>query len=111
MSWDQTWRLRAKRLKASELQPRAEAVARDYAGVTVEVETEADDCITIFFSVPTAEPDDPPATLEVSIYAMGDGTHIVSLEGDAADNHDYWDDAAQLAEDLAAALGAQPLEL
>ena len=111
MSWDQTWRLRAKRLRASDLQPHAEAVARDYEGVQAEVEAEADDCITVFFSVPTPEPDDPPATIEVSLYAMGDGTHIVSLEGDASDNHDHWDDASQLAEDLAAALGAQSLEL
>ena len=110
MSWDQTWRLRSKKVKMPALKEAAEGIAGNYQGVEVEVEAEADDCITFFFSAPTDE-EEVYATLEVSLYAMGDGTHILSLEGDASDNSGYWDDASQLAEDLAESLGAQPLEL
>lgn len=110
MSWDQTWRLRSKKISLAAMKEAAAGVAQNYEGVEVEVEAEADDCITFFFTAPTDE-EEVYATLEVSLYEMGDGTHILSLEGDASDNHGYWDDASQLAEDLAEALGAQPLEL
>jgi len=109
MSWDQTWRMQARRVKLPELTQKASSVAEGYQGVTVEVDKEADDCITFFFSVPASE--EELATLEVSLYAMGDNTHILSLEADASDNNTHWDDASQIAEDLAEALGAQPLDL
>lgn len=108
MSWDRTWQMRRRRLRAADVQPIAAQIAQDYRGVQVDVEEEATDCITCFFSIPTEE---GPVTVEISAYEMGSGTYILSLEGDASDNGEHWEEASQLAEDLADALDAQPLTL
>ena len=108
MSWDRTWQVRAHKMRVADLKPIADQVAQDYQGVSVDVEEEESDCITFFFAVPTEE---DMVTLEVSLYDMGSGNWILSLEGDASDNGEHWEEASQLAEDLADALDAQPLEL
>lgn len=108
MSWDQTWQLRRRRLK-TDLQTSVARVKQTYVGVEAAIEEEAADCVTVFFTVPTEA--DIPATVEISLYEMEKGRYILSLEADAADNNANWDDAAQLAEDLADALGAEPLDL
>lgn len=111
MSWDRTWGFKKRTLSTPHIQQATEGVANGYAGVTVKVERESDECTTAFFAVPTSENSDTTSTIEISIYTMGRNDHILSLEGDAADNHEYWDDACQLAEDLADALNATPLQL
>jgi len=110
MGWDQTWQLRTKRVRVDDLRAVAQRIAREYVGVEVNVEQEASDCLTVFFTVPQEE-EAPPATVEVSLYEMGNGRHILSLEADAADNNTCWEDAGQLADDLAEDLGATPLDL
>jgi len=108
MAWDRTWRCKKKSLTVKELTSAAEAVAEGYKGVQVNVEQEADDCITCFFLVPTEE--DTENTFEISIYNLGRDGFVISLEAAAADNR-LSDDADQLAEDLADQLEAVPLEL
>ena len=111
MSWDRTWGFKKRKLKPGDIQPAATRVSEAYEGVDVTVEKETEDCITCFFSVP-AEPDSAePLCVEISIYNMGSAGHVISLEADAADNSANWDDASQLAEDLADVLEAQALEL
>ena len=111
MSWDRTWGFKKRALSVTHIQDAAQRVATGYAGVSVTIDKESEDCITAFFSVPIAENSDTVATIELSIYTMGRNDHILSLEGDAADNHETWDDASQLAEDLAESLNATPLQL
>ena len=111
MSWDRTWGFKKRALSITHIQHAAQGVAAGYAGVTVTVEKESSDCISAFFAVPIAADSDTVSTIELSIYTMGRSEHILSLEGDAEDNHDAWDDACQLAEDLADSLAATPLQL
>ncbi|MEL6346370.1 MAG: hypothetical protein AAFV53_24880 [Myxococcota bacterium] len=110
MSWDQTWQVNKKRLRVSDLEPLVDKIVAEYQRVEGRVEEEASDCITVFFTVPTEE-EDVRATLEVSFYEMSRGSYVLSVEADASDNNAHWDDAATLAEDLADAMGAHPLEL
>jgi len=74
---------------------------------------EESDCLTCFFAVPDeGVPDEGrPLTVEISLYDLGSGTIALSLEADAAYNQAAWDDACELAEDLADALGATTLDL
>ena len=108
MGWERTWRLKKSRLKLDRVQDAAAKVARGYAGVRVTVEKDGEDLLCIF-TVPAAE--DEPLEIEVSIYNLGKDGHVISLEADASDNHEVWDDASQLAEDLAERLEASELEL
>ena len=47
--------------------------------------------------------------VEISIYHMGGKSYVLSLEGDASDNATHAL-SSPLAEDLAEAFGAEPLE-
>lgn len=110
MGWDRTWRLKKSRLKLDSVQDAATKVARGYAGVTATVEKDGEDLLCLF-DVPTAQGGEDTMEIEVSLYNLGGDGHVISLEADAADNHEVWDDAQQLAEELAERLGADTLEL
>lgn len=118
MSWERLWRLPGKRLDTLAIRQAAASVAAAYEGVAVEVEWEEDDEVTCFFSVPRggtpgngAPHPSEPWEVEVSIYDLGQDGVVLSLEGEAADNDAAFDDACQLAEDLADALDAEPIEV
>ena len=109
---DRTWRVPGKSLDEARLREVGTAVAQGYAGVTVEVEREDPEFITFFFGVPTAQGEDAATVeVEITVYHMGRDGLVLSLEADAADNDGVWDDASQLAEDLADALQAAPLDI
>lgn len=108
-AFDRTWRVQGKSLDVARIRTAAEGVAGAYAGVSVKVDWEDDDTVTCFFS--TADGDGQPLTVEVSVYDLGSDGRVLSLEADASDNDATWDEACQLAEDLAEALGGQPLDL
>jgi hypothetical protein len=109
MSWDRTWRLPKSRLKLETIKDAATKVAADYAGVTAEVEKDGEDILCLFI-VPTPEGGEE-LEIELSVYDLGSDGHVLSLEADAGDNNRVWDDASQLAEDLADLLDAVELEL
>lgn len=109
MSWDCTWRLPGKKLDSDKLGQAVGQVAANYAGVQTEIVSEAKDCTTCFFDVPHGS-EGGQITVEISAYDLGK-EWVLSLEADASDNGGYWDEACQLAEDLADAMGAEPLEL
>ena len=108
MSWDRSWSFKQKNLSTQMITQKSASVAKQYIGVTFEVDKEADDCTTIFFVVPENQ-EESTKTIEISIYHMGQNQHIISLEADSSDNR-LSEDADQLAEDIAAAFGANPLE-
>ena len=104
---DRTWRVPWKKLDRARLEEAARAVAGGYEGVSVTVETEGDDCLTCFFSVPGEE----GGTVELSVYDLDADGFVLSLELDASDNVEVGEDAHVLAEDLADELEARPLDL
>ena len=108
MSWDLVWRTAWRRLEADRIRSAAEAVAKGFEGVTVEVEVEEKDCITCFFSVPD---EGGPRLVEISFYDLGGDGRVLSLEIDASDNQAIWEDASELAEQLADAVGANLMDL
>lgn len=109
---DRTWRVPGKSLDEARLRAAGTGVAEGYAGVTVEVEREDPEFITLFFSVPTSDAEDAATVdVEITVYNMGRDGLVLSLEADAADNDAVWDDASQLAEDLADTLEASPLDI
>jgi len=109
---DRIWKLPQKKIKEGLFRQAAAEVAQGYAGVTLENEREADDCLSFFFIVPPGEETGHQSvTLELSIYDMGRDGIVLSLEPDAGENNRYWDEASQIAEDLADELGANPLSL
>ena len=110
MGWDRTWRLKKSRLKLESVKDAAAKVARGYAGVRTEVEKDGEDVLCLFL-VPTEEGSTEHREIEVSIYNLGGDGHVISLEAEASDNNEIWDDASQLAEDLADRLNARELEL
>ncbi len=99
---DIAWRVRAKTIDQQKIEESARSISASYEGVSVEIEREDKDCLTLFFTVPS----EGVATMEVeiSVYDLRKDGIILSLEADAADNNDAWDDASQIAEDLADAL-------
>jgi len=99
---DLAWRLRAKRIDEQKFTASAQDVASSYEGVNMKVEREDNDCLSFFFDVPTEGT--AIMEVEVSIYDLSKDGLVLSLEADAADNHDAWEDASQIAEDLADAL-------
>lgn len=105
---DLTWRVPRNRAGLDTIRRAACATAAEYTGVEVEVAQEDADCVTCFFTVPSPE---GPAVVEVSVYDLDRDGHVLSLEGEASDNADSWDDAAELAENLAERLDAEPLDL
>ncbi|MCK6505945.1 hypothetical protein L6R53_21590 [Myxococcota bacterium] len=108
-AFDRTWRLPGRSLDAALIRATAEEVARAYEGVAVQVKWEEDDEISCLFRVQGAEGE--PLEVELSVYDLGADGRVLSLEADAGDNADAWEEACQLAEDLADGLGAQPLDL
>ena len=107
MAWDRVWWLPMKKLDEAAIRAAAQQVAAGYEGVLVEVDREDVDFVTCFFSVPGSAESDG-GTVEVSIYDMeGDG-RLLSLEADVSDNGRAWEEANQLAEDMADALDGEP---
>ena len=109
MAWDRTWRCRKKSIQWDEFRSAAERIGGSYQGIQIELEREADDCWTCFFVVPNEDKTES-SVYEVSLYNMGKDGFVLSLEADASDNR-MSDESDQLAEDLAEALDAYPLEL
>ena len=108
-AFDRTWRVQGKSLDVARIRTAAQGVAAAYAGVTVKVDWEDDDTVTCFFG--TNSTDGEPLIVELSVYDLGSDGRVLSLEADAGDNDATWDDACQLAEDLAEALGGRALDL
>ncbi|MDP6932403.1 MAG: hypothetical protein QGG40_05775 [Myxococcota bacterium] len=109
---DLTWKLAAGKLNETRLRTAGDTVAASYDGTSVRVEKEADDFVTFFFSVPWEEnAEGGHADVEITVYDMGRDGLVLSLETDAGDNQEAWDDASQLAEDLADQLGGDPLDV
>jgi len=110
---DRTWKLPTKSISLATLRDAAEHVATKYEGVTVDVEDEGEGCLTCFYSVPV--PDDevgpPRRVCEVSLYNLGNGAVLLSLEAGASDNGVLDEAADQLVEDLADKLGARSVDL
>ena len=115
MFGDRTWRLAWRSLDLGRLADAARDVAAGFAGVEVEVEDEGEGTHTAFFRIPVPEEDmeddiGPEATCELSLYDL-DGRIVLALEGDGSDNSWLGEDADQVADALADALEAHPLEL
>jgi hypothetical protein len=108
---DRTWKLKGKGLDERKIIAAGIAIAANYDGVRVEVEREDPEFITLFFTVPTQHETDKNADVEITIYDMGKDGIVLSLEADAADNNAVWDDASQLAEDLADTFEGAPLDM
>ncbi len=108
---DLHWRLRSKQLDLTKLKEAGEAVAACYDGVSVVVEKEDPEFITLFFAVPWEEGEDENAEIEITVYNLQRDGLVMSLEADAADNNGAWEDGAQIAEDLADHFEGRPLEV
>ena len=106
---DLAWRIRIKRIDEQAIKEAANTVAASYQDVSVEIEREESDCLTLFFSVPAEEALNQD--VELSFYELGKDGVVLSLEADAADNHQAWEDASQIAEDLADALDGVLLDV
>ena len=108
MSWDRSWAFETKKLTKEDVKMAAEKVLREYDDINLEIEEEASDCITCFFSV-MEQGNNEAAIIEISIYHMGGKRYILSLEADASDNA-HQELAGDLAEDLSIVFDADPLE-
>ena len=108
---DLHWRLASKSLNEAALRTAGEKVASSYEGVSVAVEKEDPEFITLFFDVPWDEASEDTALVEITVYDLGRDGIVMSLEADAADNDAAFDDAAQIAEDLADALDGHSIEV
>ena len=113
---ERTWAVSWRSLDLQNLRVIAQDVAAAYAGVTVEVVEEERGTHTCFFTVPgdpSADDDEAQGShvCEVSLYALGRGELVLSLELDASDNEWLDEEADQLAEDLAQALEGEPVDL
>jgi hypothetical protein len=109
---DRTWKIAGKKLEEPRIREAGAQVAQAYEGVSVEVEREDREFITLFFSVPVrADGADQTVEVELTVYDMGRDGLILSLEEDASDNNAAWEDASQLAEDLADGLGGEPIDV
>ncbi len=107
-AFDRAWKLPARRLELDVIRSGAESVARSFEGVRVRVEWEDDDTVTCFFAL---EDGGERHEIELSVYNLDSDGRVLSLEADAADNSARWEDACQIAEDLAEALGGWSLDL
>lgn len=106
---DLVWSIPGRSLDLKKAREAGQRVASSYEGLSVEVEKEDSDCITLFFVVP--QETDGDAEVEISIYDLGRDGLVLSLEPEAGDNEAAWEDAAQLADDLSEALDGRPLEV
>ncbi len=107
-AFDRAWKLPGKRLELELIRSAAEALTRAYEGLAVRVDWEDDDTVTCFFRM---EEDGAAYEIELSVYDLDSDGRVLSLEADAADNSARFEDACQLAEDLAEALGGWSLDL
>ena len=109
---DRVWKIAQKRMDETTISTAAQEVIAAYEGVKMETEREADDCFSLFFTVPLSDENGGGSVeLELSVYDLGGGGIVLSLEPDAAQNNLYWDEASQLAEDLADSLEGHPVDL
>lgn len=111
-----TWSLVWRSLDLAGFRQYCEEVAANYDHITVEVEEEERGTHTAFFTLPgdplaEDERDTGPQVCEISVYNLGRGDIVLSMELDASDNDRLGDAADQLAEDLVAAIGGEPLDL
>ena len=106
---DLVWSIPGRSLNLASLRDAGERIAAAYEGLSVEVEQEAADCISLFFDVPDEE--GGHAQVEISAYDLGRDGLVLSLEPDDGDNEMAWEDAAQLADELAEMLDARPLDV
>ncbi len=116
MSDSREWSLPWRSLDLARLKIIAQDVARNYDGLTVRVEEDEPGSHSVFFTVPgdpeaSSEEAQGPHVAEVSLYDLGRGEIVLSLEDDASDNAWLGEEADQLAEDLADALEGEPLDL
>jgi hypothetical protein len=109
---DRVWKLSSKQIAEKDFILAAKGVVDGYDGVKLECVREAQDCLSFFFKVPLSDSEPVQIVeLELSIYDLGSGQIVLSLEPDAAENNHYWDEASQLAEDLAEDLGGENVTL
>jgi len=106
---DLVWSIPGRSLDLQKIREVGQRIAASYEGLSVEVEKEDAECISLFYVVPQGERGE--AEVEISIYDLGRDGLVLSLEPEAADNEAAWEDAAQLADDLSEALGGRPLEV
>ncbi len=139
MSGELTWRLPWGDLRAERVRAAANALAKRWPGVKVQVEVEDTDTISAIFEVPNAlvqaasdaaaaegegGGEDTPLqegeeeglepetwTIELSFYDLDSDGRVMALEDEWADNLGAWDAACALAEELADELGAEELDL
>lgn len=138
MSGELTWRLPWGDLRPERVKKAVGALLEGWPGVRVEIEVEDRDTISAIFTVPNAlvqaaseaasgmtpgegdleaepdeeaEPDPETWTIELSFYDLEEDGRVLALEEEWADNLGAWDAACTLAEELAEALGAEPLDL
>jgi hypothetical protein len=109
---DRVWKLKAKHMAEKDFVSAATQVVAGYAGVKLNAEREAEDCLSFFFKLPKSEAKSADIVeLELSIYDLGGGKLVLSQEPDACENNQYWDEISQLAEDLAEELGGEGVTL
>jgi hypothetical protein len=111
---DRVWKFPKNKLNEQLIRTAADDVAANYAGIVVDCQREAPDCMSLFFAVPTGAGSDKSGEtveLEISIYDLGRDGVVISLEPDASDNSLNWDEASQLAEDLADNVHAEAIDV
>ena len=104
-----SYQLEMGHLDMGELKMAAQSVAAMFEGVTVEVEKEAPDPVTFFFSVPQEE-GSGTNEVEISAYDMGRDGIVLNMEAGDGDNNEAWDDACELIERMAGELEGEALD-
>ena len=104
-----SYQLEMGHLDIGELKLAAQSVAAMFEGVSVEVEKEAPDTVTCFFSVPQEE-GSGHFEVEISAYDMGRDGIVLNMEAGDGDNNEAWDDACELIERMAEELDGESLD-
>ena len=107
MSWDRSWIFEKSNFTVEVFRTYVEKLLASLEDIRFEIEQEASDCITCFFSIHQNE--ETTKTVEISVYHMEGKRHVLSLEADASDNAEL-EIADRLVEDLADLLDGDPLE-
>ena len=68
---DLHWRLASRALNEAQLRDAGVAVASSYEGVSVAVEKEDPEFITLFFDVPWEADSEETAVVEITVYDLG----------------------------------------
>ena len=108
MSGNRNWRLSWKQFDLGAVRDAAALIVGGMEGVRSETERDAPDTLSVFFRVDDQE---DPYTVELSLYDLGRGTVMLSLEAEWSDNHQAWDAACEFAEEMAEQLGASEVDL